>query len=71
MFVSLTQQTNKKIQIMTTQMKFTGEIIKYENGKTFGIHTKMTKSGLRYYRYSLGRFFPISQTEINKYIVLE
>jgi hypothetical protein len=56
---------------MTTQMKFTGEIIKYENGKTFGIHTKMTKSGLRYYRYSLGRFFPISQTEINKYLVLE
>ena len=55
---------------MITEMKFTGEVVRYENGKSFGIHTKMTKAGLRYYRYSSGRFFPISQTEINKYIVL-
>jgi hypothetical protein len=63
-------ETTKKIEIMTTEMKFTGEVVKYENGKSFGIHTKITKTGLRYYRYSYGRFFPISQAEINKYIVL-
>jgi hypothetical protein len=56
---------------MTTEMKFTGNVVKYENGKSFGIHTKMTKTGLRFYRYSFGRFFPISQNEINQYIVLE
>jgi hypothetical protein len=55
---------------MNTEMKFTGNLIKYENGKKFGIHTKMTKKGVRYYRYSFGRFFPISQLEINKYIIL-
>jgi hypothetical protein len=55
---------------MTTEMKFTGNAVKYENGKSFGIYTKMTKTGLRHYRYSFGRFFPISQLEINKYIVL-
>jgi hypothetical protein len=55
---------------MKTEMKFTGNVIKYENGKQFGIHTKMTKKGIRYYRYSFGRFFPISQLEINKYIIL-
>jgi hypothetical protein len=55
---------------MTTEMKFTGNLIKYENGKKFGIHIKMTKKGVRYYRYSFGRFFPISQLEINKYIIL-
>ncbi len=62
---------NIKKQIMTTEMKFTGNVVKYENGKSFGIHTKMTKTGLRFYRYSFGRFFPISQNEINQYIVLQ
>jgi hypothetical protein len=56
---------------MTTEMRFTGQIIKYENGRVFGIHVKMTKVGVRYYRYSQGRFFPISQAEINQYILLE
>lgn len=56
---------------MNEGMKFTGIRIKYENGKVFGIHTKMTKTGLRYYRWSFGRFFPISQNEINQYILLE
>lgn len=55
---------------MNTEMTFTGIKIKYENGKVFGVHTKMTKKGLRYYRWSSGRFFPISQNEINNYIVL-
>jgi hypothetical protein len=56
---------------MTTEMTFTGIKIKYENGKVFGIYTKMAKNGLRYYRWSLGRFFPISQNEINQRILLE
>jgi hypothetical protein len=56
---------------MQTEMTFTGIRIKYENGKVFGIHTKMTKKGLRYYRWSFGRFFPISQLQINQYILLE
>jgi hypothetical protein len=45
--------------------------IKYENGNIFNIYTKLTKSGVRYYRYSKMqmRYFPISQIEINKYIL--
>jgi hypothetical protein len=56
---------------MTTEMNCTGQIIKYENGKKFSIYSKLTKVGIRYYRYSQMRFFPISQTEINRYILLE
>lgn len=65
------RDTNLKTDKMITEMNFTGQIVKYENGKTFGIHTKMTKKGIRYYRYSSGRFFPISQLEINTYILLD
>jgi hypothetical protein len=57
---------------MNTEMKYTGQTIRYENGKKFGIYSKLTKSGVRFYRYS-GldmRFFPISQTEINQYILI-
>jgi len=54
----------------TTDFNRTREEIKYENGKTFNIYSKMTKKGLRYYRYSLGRFFPISKNEINERINL-
>lgn len=58
---------------MKAEMNFTGQKIKYENGKTFSIYSKLTKIGMRYYRYSnmQMRFFPISQTEINQYILLE
>jgi hypothetical protein len=58
---------------MNTEMTFTGQKIKYENGKVFGIYSKMTKTGIRYYRYSVMqmRYFPISQMEINQYILLE
>jgi len=55
---------------MTTEMNYTGTSIKYDNGKIFGIYTKMTKAGLRYYKYFRGRFSPISQIEINNYIIL-
>lgn len=61
----------KNTENITIEMKFTGQRIKYENGKVFGIYSKMTKNGIRLYRWSLGRFFPISQIEINKYILLE
>jgi len=56
---------------MNTEMKFTEQKIKYENGKVFGVYSKMTKSGLRFYRLSSGRFFPISKNEINTYILLD
>ena len=56
---------------MITEMNYTGQTIKYENGKTFAIYSKLTKVGIRYYRYSQMRFFPISQMDINKYILLE
>ena len=52
----------------TTNFNRTGEEVKYENEKTFNIYSKMTKKGLRYYRYSRGRFFPISKNEINERI---
>ena len=58
---------------MNNEMNFTGEQIKYPNGKVFGIYTKMTKKGIRYYFYSRMqmRYFPISRNEINQYILLE
>jgi hypothetical protein len=54
-------------------MNATATQIKYENGNIFNIYTKLTKSGVRYYRYSSRqmRYFPISQLEINKYILLD
>tara|TARA_R110000822_G_C15016659_1_gene462622 strand:- start:417 stop:587 length:171 start_codon:yes stop_codon:yes gene_type:complete len=55
---------------MTTTMNQTGEQIKYENGRIFNIYCKETKSGTRYYRYSRGRFFPVSKLEINERICL-
>ena len=54
---------------MTTEMKSTGEQIKYENGKTFHIYSKMTAKGIRFYKWSSGRFFPISKNEINERIL--
>jgi hypothetical protein len=59
----------KKLEIMNA----TATQIKYENGNIFNIYTKLTKSGVRYYRYSSRqmRYFPISQLEINKYILLD
>mgnify|MGYP001184439496 CR=1 len=54
----------------TTDFNRTGEQVKYENGKTFNIYSKITKKGVRYYRFSLGRFFPISKNEINERINL-
>lgn len=60
----------QKRKDMTSEMKPTGQQIKYENGKVFNIYSKMTKKGVRYYRWSLGRFFPISEMEINNYILI-
>ena len=53
---------------MNNTMTSTGEQIRYENGRVCNIYSKSTKSGVRYYRWSLGRFFPISKTEINERI---
>lgn len=55
---------------MTTDFKSTGEQLKYENGKVFNIYSKMTAKGIRYYRWSMGRFFPISKNEINEKIFI-
>jgi len=54
----------------TTDFTKTGEQIKYENGKVFSIYSKMTKSGVRYYRWSMGRYFPVSKDIINELICL-
>ena len=43
----------------------TGKRIKYENGNEFRIYSKITKRGIRYYRYSSGRFFPVSKSVVN------
>jgi len=66
MAIKLTTKKSK----MNTTITPTGEQIKYENGKVFNIYSKMTKSGIRFYRYSRGRFFPISKTEINERIFI-
>ena len=55
---------------MKNTMNKTGEQIKFENGKVFNIYSKLTKSGIRFYKYSRGRFFPISKNEINERIYL-
>lgn len=55
---------------MTTEFKSTGEQVKYENGKVFNISSKMTVKGIRYYRWSMGRYFPISRNEINERIFI-
>lgn len=52
-------------------MTFTGETVKFENGKTFGIHSKMTKKGIRYYMYTRDRMIPISRKRINENICLD
>jgi len=50
---------------MTTAIKnFTGEYIKYPNGTVMSIYSQLTKTGMRYYRYSLGRFLPVSKLDI-------
>lgn len=43
----------------------TGKTIKYANGKEFSIFSKETKTGTRYYRWSMGRFSPVSKNEVN------
>jgi hypothetical protein len=48
----------------TSEKKFTGEYIKFENGNVMSIHSQLTKNGMRYYRYFRGRFQIISRTEI-------
>lgn len=53
---------------MTNEMNKTGEQVKYENGRVFNVYSKQTKKGARFYRYSRGRFFPISKSEINERI---
>lgn len=58
---------------MKTEMTFTNQIIKFENGKKFAIYSKLTKKGIRFYYFSKMqfRFFPISEFDLNKYICLE
>lgn len=43
----------------------TGKTVKFSNGKEFHVYSKETKTGIRYYRWSLGRFFPVSKNEIS------
>lgn len=43
----------------------TGKTVKFDNGKEFSVFSKETKTGVRYYRWSLGRFFPVSKNDIN------
>ena len=59
--------------MLSENFKATGEKIKFENGKVFSVYSKNTKKGIRYYIYSRfqHRAFPISQSDINKYILLE
>lgn len=58
---------------MKTEMQLTNQRIKFENGKVFAIFSKLTKSGIRYFYYSRMsmRYFPISESNINKYIFFE
>lgn len=71
-FVLIFVSTNKQKQIIMNTPDFTntGNKIKYENGKTFSIYSKMTKKGVRFYTFSSNRMFPISQERINDLICL-
>jgi len=46
---------------------FTGQYIKYPNGNVLSIYSQMTKKGIRYYSYCMGRFQIIGLSEINKF----
>jgi hypothetical protein len=49
---------------MKATKNFTGEYIKYPNGNVMSIYSQITKKGVRYYRYSLGTFLPVSKLDI-------
>ncbi len=49
---------------MTATKNFTGEYIKHKNGHVESIYSQITKKGVRYYRYSLGTFLPVSKLDI-------
>ena len=49
----------------------TGQQIRYENGNVFNIHSKITKSGERFYRWSSRshRHFPVSRQTIEELLI--
>jgi len=72
-FKQIEEEQLKQNKMLNENLKPTGEKVKFENGKVFSIYSKNTKKGVRYYIYSRMqmRAFPISQFDINKYILLE
>jgi hypothetical protein len=56
---------------MNTEIKFTEQKIQFANKKVFGIYSRMTTKGIRFYYWASGRFLPISKSDINTYILLD
>jgi len=69
-FTPVITTTNTTKMRLPNEKTATGEVITFENGRSFKIYTSMTKRGARFYYWASGRFLPISQFDINKYIAL-
>jgi hypothetical protein len=48
-----------------TRFNETNKTVTFLNGKTLKVYSKETKTGVRYYYYSMPRMIPISAKEIN------
>jgi hypothetical protein len=42
----------------------TNKTVTFTNGKTFKVYSKETKTGVRYYYYSMPRMIPVSVKDI-------
>lgn len=68
MFKSDIMNNQKNQNSMASVFISTGKMIKYPNGHKSSIYMKLTKTGVRYYRWEPfdGRYFPISEKEVNE-----
>ena len=48
-----------------TRFNETNKTVTFSNGKNFKVYSKETKTGVRYYYYSMPRMIPVSAKEIN------
>lgn len=42
----------------------TSKVVVFQNGKTLKVYSKETKTGVRYYYYSMPRMIPVSVKDI-------
>lgn len=65
LIVSLHYTKTTKEMIDLSRFNETTKTVTFSNGKTLKVYSKNTKTGLRYYYYSMPRMIPISSKDIN------